>query len=80
MRGCHVESAVFDNAKLVSCGGFGPVVALAQRCGLAALVGADLTLPDRGGANADLKVPALVAGWSPAPIRSLAWRCCGMAG
>jgi len=62
MRVCHVESAVFDDPNLVSCGGLAPVVALAQRCGLAALVGAHLTLPDRGGANAPLKVSALVAG------------------
>jgi len=46
----------------VSRGGLAPVVALTQRCGLAALVGAHLTLPSKGGANADLKVGALVAG------------------
>jgi len=62
MRGCHVESAVFDDPNLVSCGGLAPVVASGQRCGLAALVGAHLTLPDRGGANASLKVLALVGG------------------
>ncbi len=62
MRVCHVESAVFDDPNLVSCGGLGPVVGLAQRCGLAALVGAHLSLPSRGGANAPLKVSALVAG------------------
>ena len=47
MRVCHVESAVFDDPNLVSCGGLAPVVALAQRCGLAALVGAHLSLPSR---------------------------------
>ena len=62
MQGCHVESAVFDDPNLVSCGGLAPVVALAQRCGLAALVGARLSLPNAGGANAALKVSALVAG------------------
>jgi len=62
MRVCHVESAVFDDPNLVSCGGLAPVVALAQRCGLAALVGAHLSLPSKGGANAPLKVSALVAG------------------
>ena len=62
MRGCHVESAVFDDPNLVLCGGLAPVVALGQRCGLAALVGAHLSLPSAGGANAPLKVSALVAG------------------
>jgi hypothetical protein len=38
------------------------VLALAQRCGLAELVAGSLTLPTTGGANAPLKVPALVAG------------------
>lgn len=55
-------SAVFDDPNLVSCGGLAPVVELARRCGLAAVVGSHLTLPDRRGANAQLKVPALVAG------------------
>ena len=62
MRVCHVESAVFDDPNQVSCGGLAPVVALAQRCGLAALVSAQLSLPSKGGANAPLKVSALVAG------------------
>jgi len=55
-------SAVFDDPNLVSCAGLVPMVALAQRCGLAELVSSKLTLPGRGGANAHLKVPGLVAG------------------
>jgi len=55
-------SAVFDDPNLVSCGGLAPVVALAQRCGLAELVAEKLTLTARGSANAHLKVPALVFG------------------
>ena len=55
-------SAVFDDPNLVSCGGLAPVLALARRCGLAGLVAAKLTLPAKGGANAHLKVPGLVAG------------------
>jgi hypothetical protein len=55
-------SAVFDDPNLVSCGGLAPVVALAQRCGLAELVAAKLTLPTKGGVNAHLKIPGLVAG------------------
>ena len=65
MRGSHapgVVSAVFDDPNLVSCAGLAPVVALAQRCGLAELVIDKLTLRVAGGANAHLKVPALVAG------------------
>jgi hypothetical protein len=55
-------SAVFDDPNLVSCAGLAPVVALAQRCGLAERVADKLTLPSKGGANAHVKVPALVAG------------------
>ena len=55
-------SAVFDDPNLVSCGDLAPVVALAQRCGLAELVADRLTLTNKGSANAHLKVPALIAG------------------
>src|SRR5664280_1064205 len=59
MQVCHVESAVFDDPNLVSCAGLGPVVALAEQCGLPQLVAAQLTLPAKAGVNAHLKVPAL---------------------
>jgi len=65
MRVSHspaLGSAVFDDPNLVSCAGLAPVVALAERCGLAELVAGTLTLPVLGGVNAHLKVPALVAG------------------
>jgi len=55
-------SAVFDDPNLVSCGGLVPVLALAQRCGLEDLVARTLTLKAKGGVNAHLKVPGLVAG------------------
>ena len=55
-------STVFDDPNLVSCAGLAPTMALAQRAGLADLVGRTLTLKAKGGANAHLKVPALVAG------------------
>ena len=55
-------SAVFDDPNLVPCAGLAPMVALAQRCGLAELMSSKLTLPARGGANAHLKVSGLVAG------------------
>jgi hypothetical protein len=55
-------STVFDDPNLVSCAGLAPTMALAQRAGLADLVGHTLTLKTKGGVNAHLKVPALVAG------------------
>jgi len=54
--------AVFDDPNLVSCAGLAPVLALAQRCGLAELVDDKLTLPAGGGVNAHLKVPGLIGG------------------
>lgn len=62
MRDCHVESAVFDDPNLVSCAGLAPVLALAERCGLAELVSEHLTLTAKPGVNAPLKVGAMVAG------------------
>jgi len=62
MRLLHNVSAVFDDPNLVSCAGLAPSMALAERCGLAGLVAAKLTLPAAGGVNAHVKVPALVAG------------------
>jgi hypothetical protein len=52
----------FDDPNLVSCAGLVPVMALAQRCGLAALLDDRLTVVARGGANAAAKILALVAG------------------
>jgi Transposase DDE domain group 1 len=51
-------SARFDDPNLVSCAGLVPVMALAQRCGLATLLAERLTVA----ANAAVKVVALVAG------------------
>jgi Transposase DDE domain group 1 len=55
-------STVFDDPNLVSCAGLAPTMALAQRAGLTDLVSSTLTLKTKGGVNAHLKVPALVAG------------------
>jgi hypothetical protein len=52
----------FDDPNLVSCAGLVPVMALAQRCGLAALLVDRLTITAKGGANAATKILALVAG------------------
>ncbi|HEX5567576.1 MAG TPA: IS1380 family transposase, partial [Streptomyces sp.] len=65
MRLSHASSALsatFDDPNLVSVGGLAPVVALAQSCRLGDLVSDKLTLRVKGGVNAAVKVPALVAG------------------
>jgi hypothetical protein len=54
--------AVFDDPNLVSCPGLAPVLQLAERSGLPELVARHVSIGRPGGANADLKVPALVAG------------------
>lgn len=54
--------AVFDEPNLVSCAGLAPVMALAGRVELGELAADMLTLSGTGGANAAVKVPALVAG------------------
>jgi hypothetical protein len=59
---CHGFTAVFDDPNLVSCAGLAPVLELAERAGLQRLVGAHVGLGKPGGVNADLKIPALVAG------------------
>jgi len=47
---------------LVSRAGLVPVMALAERCGLPALVRRHVTITSPTGVNADLKAPCLVAG------------------
>jgi len=61
-HGYPAISTVFDDANLVSCAGLAPTMALAHRAGLGDLVADTLTLKAEGGANAHLKIPALVAG------------------
>jgi Transposase DDE domain group 1 len=55
-------STVFDDPNLVSAAGLVPVLALAERAGLAALAQQHLSVPTDRGANAGLKVASLVAG------------------
>jgi hypothetical protein len=65
MRLSHVRRAInvrFDDPNLVSCAGLVPVMALTQRCGLDTLLRERLTIAAKGGANAAVKVLALVAG------------------
>jgi hypothetical protein len=54
--------ASFDDPNLVSHAGLVPVMALAQRAGLADLVAGHVRPGGECGVNADLKVPCLVAG------------------
>jgi len=65
MRLSHVRRAInvrFDDPNLVSCAGLVPVMALTQRCGLDTLLRERLTIAAKGGANAAVKVLALIAG------------------
>ena len=65
MRLSHARRAMsvrFDDPNLVSCAGLTAVMALAARCGLAALLTDRLHIAAKGGANATAKVLALVAG------------------
>ena len=62
MRVSHGVTAVFDDPNLVSCAGLVPVLELADRAGLPRLVAEHLRLTRLGGANPQVKVPALVAG------------------
>ncbi len=54
--------ASFDDPNLVSRAGLIPVMALAQRCGLAELASEHLSVGGRCGVNAQLKIPCLIAG------------------
>jgi hypothetical protein len=58
----HSVSAVFDDPNLVSAAGLVPVLVLARRAALHDLAGEHLSVPGPAGANAEAKVPALVAG------------------
>ena len=62
MRVSHATTAVFDDPNLVSCAGLAPVLTLADRCGLHALVADRVRIHAPGGASPEVKVPALVAG------------------
>ena len=65
MRLSHIPartSAAFDDPNLVSRAGLVPVIALAQRAGLAALVAAHVRPGGPCGVNAQLKIGCLVAG------------------
>ena len=54
--------ATFDDPNLVSRAGLVPAMALAERCGLSALVRRNVQITAKAGVNADLKAPCLIAG------------------
>ena len=62
MRVCHTIQPVFDDPNLVAFGGLPAVMRLAEQAGLYELVEQHLTLPGTAGANAAVKVSALIAG------------------
>jgi Transposase DDE domain group 1 len=65
MRLSHARRAIsarFDDPNLVSCAGLVPILALAERCGLATLLSEHVTITAKGGANAATKILAVVAG------------------
>jgi hypothetical protein len=65
MRLSHARRAIsvrFDDPNLVSCAGLVPVMALAERCGLPALLAEHVKIVAKGGANAAAKILAIIAG------------------
>lgn len=62
MRVSHSFSAEFDDDNLIAAGGLVPVMLLAESAGLSDLVDAHITLAGSAGANAQVKVGALVGG------------------
>src|SRR3954469_13690998 len=62
MRVSHKVTAVFDDPNLISVAGLAPVMALAERAGLHGLVAEHVTVPGSAGANAAVKIPAVLAG------------------
>ena len=62
LHGLARTHASFDDPNLVSRAGLVPVMALAQRCGLADLASDHVRIGRPAGVNADLKVGCLVAG------------------
>ena len=62
MRVCHTLQPVFDDPNLIAFGGLPAVMRLAEQAGLHELVDEHVTVPGTAGANASVKVPAIIAG------------------
>lgn len=65
MRLFHASAkthAIFDEEHVIAYAGLEPVMRLAGRCGLGALVGAHVAIADQRGVNAPAKVASIVAG------------------
>ena len=62
MRVCHTLEPVFDDPNLIAFGGLPAVMTLAEQAGLHDLVDDHVTVPGTAGANASVKVTAIIAG------------------
>ena len=62
MRVSHIVEPVFDDPNLIAFGGLPAVMTLAERTGLHDLVDEHVTVSGTAGANASVKVPAIIAG------------------
>ena len=62
MRVCHTLEPLFDDPNLIAFGGLPAVMTLAERVGLHDLVDEHVTVPGPAGANASVKVSAIIAG------------------
>jgi hypothetical protein len=71
--------ATFDDPDLVSRAGLVPVMALAERAGLAALAEEHVRIARPCGVNAQVKVPGIVAGMAGGADSMMTWTCCGPA-
>jgi len=62
VRVCHTLEPVFDDPNLIAFGGLPAVMTLAEQAGLHDLVDDHVTVPGTAGANASVKVTAIIAG------------------
>ena len=62
MKACHTIQPVFDDPNLIAFGGLPAVMRLAEQAGLHDLVEEHVTVSGTAGANAAVKVSALIAG------------------
>jgi hypothetical protein len=62
VRVSHIVEPVFDDPNLIGLGGLPAVLGLAEQAGLHDLVDEHVTVPGTAGANASVKVSAIIAG------------------